>query len=40
MGVHFAARLGADELLLNLASWLERALPWHARSAALMGRYR
>jgi amidase len=39
IGVQLAARLGADELLLNLASWLERELPWHARSAALMGRY-
>jgi amidase len=39
IGVHFAARLGCDDLLLALAGFLEREMPWHERSAALLNRY-
>lgn len=39
IGVHFAARLGCDDLLLRLARFLEREMPWRERSAALLRRY-
>jgi amidase len=39
IGVHFAARLGCDDLLLSLASWLENDMPWRERTAALLRRY-
>ncbi|HYC52081.1 MAG TPA: amidase [Gemmatimonadaceae bacterium] len=32
IGVHFAARLGADDLLFRLAAQLERARPWFDRA--------
>jgi len=39
IGVQFAAPLGGDALLLSLAAWLERELPWAGRLAALRGRF-
>ena len=39
IGVHFAARLGCDDVLLTLAGFLEREMPWQDRSAALLKRY-
>jgi amidase len=39
IGVHFAAHLGSDDLLLSLAGWLEREMPWRERSAALLRSY-
>jgi amidase len=31
IGLQFAARFGAEEVLLRLAGQLEQALPWHER---------
>ena len=39
IGVQLAAPLGHDALLLTLAGWLERELPWAERQAALRRRY-
>lgn len=39
IGVHFAARLGCDDLLFALAGFLEREMPWRDRTAALLQRY-
>jgi amidase len=39
IGIQFAARLGEDELLLSLAAWLEREVPWAPRLAALRARW-
>jgi amidase len=35
IGVQLAAPIGRDNLLLGLAAWLERELPWAERLAAL-----
>ncbi|GGC55682.1 amidase [Chelatococcus reniformis] len=35
IGIHFAGRLGEEELLLSLAGQLERARPWFARRAPI-----
>jgi amidase len=39
IGVQFAAPLGHDALLLSLAAWLERELPWAGRLAELRARF-
>jgi amidase len=39
IGVQFAAPLGRDALLLSVAAWLEREMPWAERQAALRRRY-
>jgi amidase len=39
IGVQFVAPLGEDALLLSLAAWLERELPWAERLAELRGRF-
>ena len=39
IGVHLAARLGCDDLLLTLAAFLEREMPWRERTAMLLERY-
>ncbi|NNL72804.1 MAG: amidase, partial [Silicimonas sp.] len=31
IGIHLAARFGADEVLMSLAADLERARPWFSR---------
>ncbi len=38
IGVQFAARLGEDAMLLSLAAWLEREMPWDDRGLALRRR--
>jgi amidase len=38
IGVQLAAPLGRDDLLLTIAAWLERELPWAPRLAALRSR--
>jgi len=35
VGVHLAARFGADEELLSLCAEIERAVPWHRRRPAM-----
>jgi len=39
IGVQLAAPLGSDALLLTLAAWLEREMPWAERLALLRARY-
>jgi amidase len=39
IGVQCAAALGNDALLLSLAAWLERELPWEPRLKALSHRF-
>ena len=39
IGVQLAAPLGHDALLLTVAAWLERELPWAERQASLRRRY-
>jgi amidase len=39
IGIQFAARLGEDELLLSLAAWLEKEVPWAPRLASLRARW-
>jgi amidase len=39
IGVQFAAALGEDARLLNLAAWCERERPWASRLAELRARY-
>ncbi len=39
IGVQFAAALGNDARLLNLAAWCERERPWASRLAELRARY-
>jgi amidase len=39
IGVQLAAPLGQDALLLSLAAWLEREVPWAERLTALQRRY-
>jgi Asp-tRNA(Asn)/Glu-tRNA(Gln) amidotransferase A subunit family amidase len=40
IGVQFAGRLGAEDLLLSLAAELEFARPWFSRTAPILGRVR
>lgn len=37
IGLQFAARFGAEEVLLRLAGQLEQALPWHERKPQIWG---
>ena len=39
IGVQLAAPLGADALLISLAAWLEKTMPWNERLAALRRRW-
>jgi amidase len=39
IGVQLAAPLGEDALILQLAAWFERELPWAARLADLRNRF-
>jgi amidase len=39
IGVQLAAPLGSDALVLTLAAWLEREMPWAERLALLRARY-
>ena len=39
IGVQFAAPLGSDALLLTLAAWMERELPWAVRLRELRSRF-
>jgi amidase len=39
IGLQVVAPLGAEALLLTLAAWLEREMPWDARLAVLRARY-
>jgi amidase len=39
IGIQFAAPLGQEALLLSLAAWFEREMPWRARLLALHRRF-
>jgi amidase len=39
IGVQFAAPLGQEALLLSLAAWFEREMPWRGRLLALQRRF-